>query len=65
MHELIYLTYAYVLYDQILRRFCYVCMLAWCYIVVITEKLSKEATKIVDNNKDVTVQDHHGTDNAG
>ena len=35
------------------------------YIVVITEKLSKGATKTVDNNEDVAVQDHHGTDNAG
>lgn len=40
-------------------------MHVWCYyIVVITEKLSKEVTKAVDN-EEVAVQGHHGTDNAG
>ena len=37
------------------------------YMIVITEKLSKGATKTVDNNEEVAiaVQDHHSTDNAG
>ena len=34
-------------------------------IIVITEKLSKGATKTVDNNEEGVVQDCHGTDNAG
>ena len=35
-------------------------------VVVIAEKLSKGATKAVDDKElEVAVQDHHGTDNAG
>ena len=59
-----------MLYDQILNHvdkifvMCMHACISGITVVVIAEKLSKGATKAV-HDKEVAVQDHHGTDNAG